>query len=375
MDNKDTYFKLRVSNIDRACKDAVIITLEPPKGFINDFMYQAGQYLTISHQYGNKKQVVRSYSICSSPHSLKSDKSIQIGVRLVPDGIMSTYLNTKLKVGDFLSSLTPRGNFTIPSNSNYSTAVFIGAGSGITPLFPLIIEHLEKDNNNTAILIYQNKDSIRMMLRDRILFLKNQYLNRLQWINFFSTPIDNSITNKRIEASDFTNLIKAQLIPDAKDLSAYYLCGPTKMVANLSKGLIELGVEERKIKEELFTNPNQAIVLKQVDKAPKDVKLTIIINNLSNQISLERLEGKEKEKEKEKTPTTILEIGRAEGLDLPYSCKAGVCSTCKARLIKGSVIRLIDHVLTQEEKDKGYILTCQAIPDSKNITVSYDEAH
>lgn len=245
--SKDQYQQLTITDIDRSTKDAVIVSLKPSAEQSNNFSYKPGQYLTLRHQFEDT-EYVRSYSICSIPDS----GNLQIGVRLVEGGKFSSHLNCQAKIGDQLSALTPRGIFTMPSLPSGSKAIFIGAGSGITPLFPLIHQHLQASTDNQASLIFQNHNSIRMMLRDTLLFLKNKYLDQFQWINFFSTPQENSVTNKRFQLSDLTLLQKKQLIPSFKETAVFFLCGPEELTQAIKHECLHQGVERKKYTSRTF---------------------------------------------------------------------------------------------------------------------------
>ncbi|MDI9347846.1 MAG: 2Fe-2S iron-sulfur cluster-binding protein [Methylacidiphilales bacterium] len=358
MKQKDsTYLPLTVTAIDKSTPDSVLITLQPRENAQSGFNFRAGQFLTFIFP-NLKNSPVRSYSLCSLPES----KILTVGVRVQPQGIASSWLGSSVSVGDTLQSLTPRGNFQLNKPTPHGHALFIAGGSGITPIYPMLSEYLRNSKYASATLLYSNTTSERIMLQEEIAFLKNTYLGRLQIINFFSRePQAVEISNGRLTGEVLTKLIKNNYIPSIKNIDHAYLCGPSQMIESLIKILRSLAMPLKSISSELFTNTNQYIPPYFSKQAAAGA--TIEIQHLGRTRSISNTSAQK----------SVLQQGLEQGLELPYSCKAGVCSTCKAKVISGEFVRGLDHVLSEDEKKRGYVLTCQTFTNDKLLSVSFDD--
>ncbi len=354
---------LEVVGLRHDTPDARVVTFAIPTALREAFKFQAGQYLTLEHEIAGEP-VRRSYSICSSPDQAE----ISIGVKRVPEGRFSNFVNDELNVGDVLAALPPTGSFFTPLDSKQQkNYLFIAAGSGITPIYSLLSTTLATEKDSTATLIYGNQSTATMMFRDALSFLKNRFLPRFQWINIYSRqPQSAEVLNGRID-----NRKGAELNRSLINLASYdefFLCGPESMISEVSRGLTQFGIEDGKIHYELFaTSAEDAKVIVQRHHA-RAVKY----QGKTSRIELIKA-GREFQFDLPRDGENLLDAGAGQGADLPFSCKAGICATCKCKLIEGEVEMDIEHGLQPDEKSAGYILSCQAHPVSEKVRVDFDQ--
>ena len=337
------FYELRISEIQRLSKSAVKISFEVPEQVKSIFSFLPGQYLTFELFLNNEK-IRRSYSICSAPNEILS-----VAVKAVEKGKASNWFNTEAKVGDLISVAKPEGNFTIDTSENKIVA--IAAGSGITP----IVSIAKSLSNDTEMhLFYGNKSEEDALFLDD---LKN--LAQLKMTNFLSREEKVGFSSGRIDKTTFTEIIKADL--DLLKSSIFYICGPEQMIMDIQETLLFFGVADKKIKFELFTTPVLAKITEPASSFSGTSKVTIIIDGESECFDIKA------------GGTTILDTAEKNGMDAPYSCRGGVCCSCKAKILEGTASMRLNYSLTEEEIQNGYILTCQAHPTSETLIVSYDE--
>jgi len=361
---KANYFHpLTVSRSTKETDDAVVLSFEVPSELAATFTYRPGQYLTLRAEIDGEP-IQRSYSICSGIN----DKSMQIAIKRVEGGKFSNFANDRLAVGTTLEIMPPQGSFSVvldpAKESNY---LFIASGSGITPVLSNIKSILEVEPESRVTLLYGNQRTNTMMFRTALSFLKNRFMTRFHWVNILSREDQGvDLLNGRLDNAKGAALSKRLL--QLGEFDGYYICGPESMISEVSRGLRDFGVADDDIHFELFGSSAEdadTVVKKHHARAKtyagKTSAVTIIADGRASSFDL-AADGE-----------NILDAGMNNGIDLPYSCKGGVCSTCKAHLVEGEVDQDITHGLDASDVERGFILTCQAHPISDRVIVNFDE--
>jgi len=357
------FYPLQVKDLHKDTETAVVVTFDVPDELADEFTFVQGQYLTLNQQI-NGEEVRRSYSICAG----LDDGFLRVAIKLVEGGVFSTWANEQLKTGDILDVMPPRGDFFTAIDPGQSrNYLCICAGSGITPILSIIKTVLSREPESTVTLLYGNQRTATMMFRNDLAFLKSAHLERFHWINIFSREpqevdlLSGHLDNRKGGALN-------QRLINISGYDEFFLCGPEAMISEVSRGLRSEGVAEENIHFELFAasaeNARQAIARHHA-RAQEYKGLVSEVSILSD--------GREYAFELSTDGENILDAGLRNGVDLPFSCKGGVCATCKARLIEGEVDMDLNQALRPEEIKAGYILTCQAHPISKKIVVDFDQ--
>jgi ring-1,2-phenylacetyl-CoA epoxidase subunit PaaE len=355
------FHPLKVTDIKRETRDAVVLTLEPRDEDRASFAFTQGQYLTFRREFDGE-ELRRSYSICAG----KGDGCIKVGIKRVDGGAFSTWANENLKAGDEIDAMQPMGRFyTDLSAEAEKTYVAFAAGSGITPLLSIIKTTLSEEPNSKFTLVYANRQISSIMFREELEDLKNRYLGRFSVIHILKQEgqeID--LFTGRIDGEKIKALFTHWL--DASSIDTAFICGPEEMMNVIAASLREHGLKDEQIKFELFASSQQGrakakAVSSAVDAAAKGTDATITLDGTTRK--LEMLGNGQ----------TILEAALAAQMDAPYACKAGVCSTCRCKVIEGEAEMAVNHALEDYEVRAGYVLSCQARPLTERIVVSYDE--
>ena len=337
---------LRVNQVNALTKDAVQIIFEIPSALKNLFLFRPGQHIDIQMEYEGEK-LYRSYSICSGV-----DEPLSIGVKSVTGGKVSTLLNDTVKEGTSLVVSEPRGTFTLDTDAK--EVVFIGVGSGITPLLSML-KHTYK-SSQVPILIYGNKTTSSTMFMEDL-----ARCNTKKIYHFLSEEYKEGTYHGRITGEILTELSKKDV--SILQADAYYLCGPNEMMEDISSFLLKSGVKSTQIHFELFSAPTHISEIETNYEMSYSGICKVLI----------QFEGDTYKIETNSEGSTLLEIAINEGVDAPFSCKTGVCGSCRAKVNFGSAVMKSNYALTDEEVAKGYILTCQAIPSCSELTISYDD--
>ncbi len=355
--------QLTISSVQKETDSAVVIGFDVNASESEIYKFRPGQYLTLRAEVDGKT-VQRSYSICSGVN----EGAMKIAVKRVENGVFSNFANDELKPGARLDVMPPQGGFCADiQEGNCKSYLFIASGSGITPILSNIKSILDVERNSRVTLIYGNKRTTSIMFRDSLSFLKNRYLTRFHWINILSREDQGvDLLNGRIDNAKGRDL-GAQLL-DMKSFDEFYICGPESMISEVSRGLRGIGIGEEDIRYELFgasADDASAVIEKHHARAKayagKTSEVTVIFDGRGSSFDL-NADGE-----------NILDAGMSHGMDLPYSCKGGVCSTCKALLVEGEVDQDITHGLEESDLKRGFILTCQAHPISEKVVVNFDE--
>lgn len=353
------FHTLTISSIVKDTATAVVITFDVPDSLKAVFQFTQGQNLTIKTKI-NGEELRRSYSICTAPFENK----LSIAVKKVDLGRFSCYANAALKKGDVLEVLPPTGSFFTRLNSttkkNY---LAFAAGSGITPILSIIKTTLAVEPASNFSLVYGNKSRGSIMFFEALEGLKNKYLHRFNFINLLSQErTDAAINYGRI---DTAKLAELQKLVDYKSMDEIFICGPSNMLFTVKEYLEAKGIVPGKIHFELFTTQEYGTVAPNMDVA------TSANAEAESQVTI-RLDGRSFDFKLPMNGDSILNAALNLGADLPYACKGGVCSTCKARLIEGAVNMKVNYALGEAELEAGFILTCQSQPVSGKIVVDFD---
>ena len=339
------YHNLTVSGVQKLTDDSVKISFEISDDIKSNFDFVAGQYLTIIKTIDGE-ELRRSYSICSAPN-----EQLSIAVKKVPYGKFSNWALTDLNQGDELLVSEPQGNFKLDSNARF--IVSFVAGSGITPILSMV-KKLENEVADFR-LFYGNKTSNSVMFKSELANLRNTKTT----FAYSQEKVDGELQG-RLTKEKITEIIKSDL--NLLKADAYYMCGPEELILNAKTVLEMFGVNKDKIHFELFTTP---VLMKQEHTEAKEIypgrtEVTVILDQ-------EKIEFDYNAKDK-----TILEALNDKGFDPPYSCRGGVCCACRAKVLEGDMLMLMNYSLTDEEVKEGYVLTCQSHPTTDKIVLSYD---
>lgn len=349
---------LKIKDIRRETNDCVSVAFEVPTELAEQYNFIPGQYLTFKIALEGE-EIRRSYSICSSP----LDGELRVAVKKVDGGQFSTLANEIFKIGDALDVMTPMGNFHAELNpENVKHYVAFAAGSGITPILSILKTVLKTEPKSQFTLFYGNRATDSIIFREAIEGLKNEYIGRLS-VHY--------ILSRETMGSDlFTGRISAEKcrvffdkLMDVSEIDEFFICGPWEMNEEIRDLLLEYGVERKKIHVELFTTgipKNGQQTVERIAKTGFDAQVQITLDNNTFEFTLPSA-GK-----------SILDGALQAGADLPYACKGGVCSTCRAKLKEGQVEMDHNYALEPEEVAAGYILTCQSHPISQRVAVDFD---
>ena len=359
------FYQLSVKQVRAETDSSISVTLHVPEELRDTFKFKQGQFLTMKAHIDNE-EVRRSYSICSAVQ----EGYIRVGIKRVNGGRFSNYANDNFKQGFPVEVMPPQGSFyTALDPDNKLNYMFIAAGSGITPIISNIKTILFEEPNSIVTLLYGNLRTNSVMFMDELGFIKNKYMSRFQWINIMDNEDQGAeVLNGIIDNKKGAKLYKNKLINIA-GTDEVFICGPQAMMSEISRGFRSMGFDDSRIHYELFTSSADDSVVamgKYTQRIAeygeqKTSKVKVIAGGRSISFDLSAV------------GENILDAGIHNGMDLPYSCKAGVCSTCKARLLEGEVDMDLNHALETKEVEAGYVLTCQAHPISDNVVVDFDQ--
>ncbi|TRX40412.1 ferredoxin--NADP reductase [Flavobacterium restrictum] len=347
-----SFLKLTIKEVKRETKDAVSVLFNVPEEFKTNYTFVAGQYLNIRLTLDNQ-EIRRAYSICSAPGS----GELRIAVKAVKNGAFSQFANTKLKAGDVLEVGKPEGKFTftpeIDRQKNYAAFV---AGSGITPVLSILKSVLKGEPKSSFVLVYGNKSPGDTIFHQELHDLQLQHVGRLFVHYVYSqTNAENTLFG-RIDKAALNFVLNNKHA--ALEFDKFYLCGPEAMITSVTSLLKEKNVSDSAIQFELFTSSTQENTINQSLEGHS--KITIIVDD--EEVSFEMSQKQ-----------TILDAALKQGIDAPYSCQGGICSSCLARVTEGTAQMTKNAILTDKEIADGLILTCQAHPTSATLRVDYDD--
>lgn len=357
------FHRVTIDRVAPETEHAVRVRFAIPDELQEKFHFSQGQYLTLRSRVEGE-ELQRSYSICSAP----SEGFLEVAIKRVEGGVFSNYANEQLRAGDQIELMPPQGSFNTPlSPDSARKYLFISAGSGITPVISNIKAILEVEPDSEVTLLFGNQRTNTMMFREDLCFLKNRYLQRFHWVNILSREDQGSdILNGRLDNRKGGELNRR--LVDLTSFDEYFICGPESMISEVSRGLRTVGAQESQIHYELFASSAEdaeTVIRKHharaLEHGDKTSEVSIVVDGRAGQFEL-AVNGE-----------NILDAGINQGMDLPYSCKGGVCSTCKAKLLEGEVDMDITHGLEPGEIEAGFILTCQSHPVSARVVVDFDQ--
>ncbi len=356
------FYPLTIASVEPLTKDSIAVRFDVPEEHRTEFSYRAGQYLTFRTGVTGE-ELRRSYSICRS----ENEQTLEVGIKRIDQGIFSNYANDNFAKGMTVEVMPPQGLFTLDVNAtNNKHYLFIAAGSGITPILAHMTTILETEPDSAVTLLYANKTANRMMFRERISFLKNKYLERLNWVKIFSKETsDADILHGRIDAKKVLDLHRSKII-NLNLVDEVMLCGPEAMIYNIRDFFNANKFDANKIHFELFHSDTAS-----KDKAEHHENLEKRFGHEESEVTI-RTGGRTMTFALEKSGQSILDEAIDQGADVPYACKGGVCATCKGKVIKGNVEMDNNHCLSDDEVAEGMILTCQAHPITDEVEVDYD---
>lgn len=367
------FHKLTIREKRRETEDTVSLILEVPPELKDEFAYTQGQYLTLKFQI-NGEELRRAYSMSSSP----LEDELAVTVKRVPGGMASSHIHAHIREGEVIEVMPPQGRFFSELREDQRKTYYLfGAGSGITPLMSILKTVLEREPKSHVFLLYGNRDEENIIFKEQLDQLQKRYAGQLEVEHILSRPKRHkpksglsglfsrgvmTWTGKvgRIDAAVARTFIEAH--PPRGDEAEYFICGPGDMNLQLERSLQAQGIDKANIHVEHFSN----IVPGEAGKAPasptKEPDMARVEVTLDGeQIDVYVPKGK-----------TVLDVLLDEGYDPPYSCTAGACSTCMAKVLQGSVTMDTCLALDEEEVQEGYILTCQSHPTSEALKITYD---
>jgi ring-1,2-phenylacetyl-CoA epoxidase subunit PaaE len=348
------FHALRVADVRRETEDTVSVAFTVPDELAAAYEFAPGQHVAIRMPGPDGEEVRRSYSICSG----LDDGELRVAVKNIAGGVVGTHANERLKPGDVLDVMTPAGRFTTALDpSNAKSYLGIAAGSGITPVISLIRSVLVREPRSRFTLVYGNRGPTTVIFREALEDLKDRYLDRFQLLHVFSREQQHApLLNGRIDADKLAAL--AEHLLDIPGYDEAFVCGPEAMTLAVRDALVGLGMEATHVHLELFGSHAP------VPRPPRVMtddrrQVTVIQGGIKTEVSAH-------------PDDTLLEAGQAAGLDLPFSCRGGVCATCRAKVLDGAVAMDVNYALEQWETDAGFVLTCQARPTTDRVVVDYD---
>ncbi len=346
------FHALTVASVDRLTDESVAVTFDVPAALAGEYQFEAGQHLTL-----RRGDVRRSYSICAQVGG-----QLRVAVKAVPGGSFSGYALRDLQPGDVLEVMTPTGTFTSAfSPARARSYGFVAAGSGITPVLSLIASALATEPESRCTLLYGNRTTASVMFLDELADLKDRYPDRFHLVHVLSREAGEvELFHGRLDAERLTRLLET-VVP-VSGIDEWFLCGPYGMVDAAQHVLATHGVPGSAVHVELFFVEDAPIAREAVDEGPPPVgssEVTIILDGRSSTVTMSPEEK-------------VLDAALRVRGELPFACKGGVCSTCRAKLVEGEVRMDRNYALEPDEVAAGYVLTCQSHPRTEKVTLDYD---
>ena len=358
MSHVPKFHRLAIDDLRRETSDAVSMTFAIPGELAEDYAFAPGQYLTLRTMMDGE-EVRRSYSICSSP----DDRELRIAVKKVDGGAFSSWALDELKSGDELDVMTPAGRFGI-AHAPGDARVHVGfaAGSGITPIISIVRGVLAREPNSRFFLFYGNRATNGILFREALEELKDRFMGRLSVFHVLSQEEqDLPILYGRLDREKVEVLLRAMVPAAAVD--HVFVCGPVAMSEEIEATCVSLGIPKDHVHVERFVSefggkPRPKVHV--APEAPPAAVASLIVDGKRKDVPIAEGEA-------------ILDAALRAGMDLPYACKGGMCSTCRAKIVEGETIMDVNYSLEPWELEAGFVLTCQAHPVSKRVVVDYDQ--
>ena len=358
MSHVPKFHRLAIDDLRRETSDAVSMTFAIPGELAEDYAFAPGQYLTLRTTMDGE-EVRRSYSICSSP----DDHELRIAVKKVDGGAFSSWALDELKSGDELDVMTPTGRFGVAHAPDLARIhVGFAAGSGITPIMSIVRGILAREPNSRFFLFYGNRATNGILFREALEELKDRFMGRLSVFHVLSQEEqDLPILYGRLDRQKVEVLLRSMVPAAAVD--HVFVCGPVAMSEEIEATCIDLGIPKDHVHVERFVSefggkPRPKVQV--APEAPPKAMASLIVDGKRKDVPI--AEGE-----------VILDAALRAGMDLPYACKGGMCSTCRAKVVEGEVTMDVNYSLEPWELEAGFVLTCQAHPVSSRVVVDYDQ--
>ncbi|MRW87300.1 phenylacetate-CoA oxygenase/reductase subunit PaaK [Pseudoduganella sp. FT26W] len=356
------FHPLTIANVRNETRDTIAVTFAVPDALRDSFAFQQGQHLTLRAQIGDE-DVRRSYSICSAVQ----DGALRVAIKRTQGGLFSSWANDNLQAGHTIDVMPPMGHFNVPLDAaNKKHYLAFAAGSGITPILSIIKTTLAAEPESQFTLFYGNRASSSVIFRDELSDLKDSYMGRLKLAYVMSREQqDIELFNGRITKDKAAQFLKYWVRAD--DIDIAFICGPEDMMHGVSEALQEAGLAKSQIKVELFAasipkHAHQPRAASAVAATQQQTEVTVIMDGNAASFTMEQ--------DKE----SLLDAGLRAGLDMRYSCKGGVCSTCRCKVIEGKVDMDVNYALEDYEIARGYVLSCQSFPTTARVVIDFDQA-
>ncbi|SEH28680.1 ferredoxin--NADP reductase [Chryseobacterium culicis] len=354
---RNVFHKLKVADKSFLTEDAVLLTFDVTEDLKSSFVFESGQYVTLKSEINNE-EIRRSYSICTSPE----ENSLSVVVKAIDGGVFSTFVKNRIEVGDDLEVSVPEGRFVYHISENSAKNIFlVAAGSGITPIISIVKNILNNEPLSKVTLLFANKQIEDTIFLDQLKALEAQFKETLKVIYIFSRKKQEHHHFGRIDYDFLDTQIHKEL--DVKSFSEFYTCGPEELVKTVHDYLLSIEIPKELIKSELFYSLEGEVGIEEIiseEVKSGQTKVEVIIDQESHYVTVDH-------------KNNLLESLLNEGLDIPYSCKKGNCSSCVGKVISGTVNMKETDVLMDYEIEDGFILSCQSVPTSEELTISYDE--
>jgi ring-1,2-phenylacetyl-CoA epoxidase subunit PaaE len=349
------FHRLRINEVRRETPECVSLAFDVPAELASEYRFVQGQHLNLRATLDGE-EVRRSYSICSGV----DDGELRVAIKKVPGGRFSVWANERLAAGEAIDVMTPEGRFFTPLDAARPRHyVAFAAGSGITPVLSLARSTLAREPGSRFTLVYGNRRLASTMFHEALCELKDRYLARFEIYNVFSREEQEvELFNGRIDAAKARAFLEALIPVDGIDEA--FVCGPASMIDEVEGALVAAGVPRSHVHVERFGVPGAAVAAVD-DAEAAEARVTLVVDGVRREIDFHRGQH------------SILDAGRAAGIDLPFSCKGGMCSTCRARLLEGEVKMAKNYALEPHEVAAGFVLTCQSYPLTERVVISFDE--
>jgi ring-1,2-phenylacetyl-CoA epoxidase subunit PaaE len=342
--------------------DTISLSFKVPAELTETFRFFQGQYLTLKALIQGES-IRRSYSICVGVSDYTRHRELRVAIKKVKGGLFSNFAHDSLHPGDSIDVMTPEGRFfspLLPEQSKHYVA--FAAGSGITPILSLMKTTLEAEPLSRFTLVYGNRNAQQVLFLEDIEALKNQHIARVRLIHILSAqPQEASLFNGRISGDKVNELLRALIPPVSIDQA--YVCGPASMIDEVEAALLAADIPSTQIHTERFGVPNYRLIQDVISPVSSNKVATLRV----------QLDGTIRTMPFAFGGAALLDVALSNGLDLPYACKGGVCCTCRAKVLEGEVKMEKNYTLEKWEIEKGFVLTCQCLPVSDSILVSFDE--
>jgi ring-1,2-phenylacetyl-CoA epoxidase subunit PaaE len=352
------FHPLTVTEVRKTIRDAVVVTLRPENG--GDFDFTQGQYLTFRRDFDGT-ELRRSYSICAG----RNEGILQVGIKKVDGGAFSTWANEELKPGDTLEAMQPMGSFfTRLDPAQGRTYLGFAGGSGITPVLSILKTTLQSEPRSTFTLVYANRGVNSIMFREELEDLKNFYMGRLTVIHVLESDAqDIDLFTGRVDAEKCAALFRHWI--DITNVDTAFICGPEPMMLGIAAALRDHGLTDEQIKFELFASAQPGRLKRKAGSTgetgtAKTTEASVTLDGSARSFTMDK-------------DQTVLDAALENAIDAPYACKAGVCSTCRCKVLEGEVEMVANHALEDYEVQQGYVLSCQSFPVTDRVVVDYDQ--